>query len=183
MVATARWFSMFWKYNMLIHTIIGNIIMAVTYYYCLRALNKAEFAFEFDKIHNILGYILTIAIGFITGSGAVARYQQLWGEWSNKFFVIAKRIHKYLALIIFVVSIFANTSGWRHWSEFHDDHGAWIKENHPQGKYYYISNINIILSFVISIMCEVYYRWVRDYKIIKLEMNCKPGAQVIMTEK
>ena len=74
MVATARWFSMFWKYNMLIHTIIGNIIMAVTYYYCLRALNKAEFAFEFDKIHNILGYILTIAIGFITGSGAVARY-------------------------------------------------------------------------------------------------------------
>jgi len=176
LVATVRWFSVFWKYNILIHTIVGNVIMGVTYYYCIRALTKGkwvfnDFSFQFDNVHSVCGYILTLFIGFITVSGAVARYYQLWGEWNTYIIIVTRRIHKYLSLFLFVVSIVSNTSGWKQW------------DNYASNKYYYLPNGNIILSISIPVLCEVIYRWVRDYKKVKVEMKLKNGKAIIMTEE
>ena len=114
---------------------------------------------------------MTLFIGFITITGAVARYYQLWGEWNTYIIIVTRRIHKYLSLFLFVVSIVSNTSGWKQW------------DNYASNKYYYLPNGNIILSISIPVLCEVIYRWVRDYKKVKVEMKLKNGKAIIMTEE
>jgi hypothetical protein len=78
-VGTLRWFGEYWKYNQIIHNIIGS----VTSFYTLVG-GFAAFAKLKNKVHphphNIIGFTMVCCVIVLASTGVIA-FKMKDGEW------------------------------------------------------------------------------------------------------
>lgn len=147
MIATTRWFSYANSYFNYVHVLTGLIIVAANF-------KSAIFIFILNGwkrqgLHNLLGQILIVSLLAFAATGITTFWIKKKTNWNTNSEKKARRIHKYMALSIWLFSILTMTFGIKFYlNRLPPDVGA---------KYEYLMAVNIVAMLAIAIGFEINY--------------------------
>lgn len=149
MIGLNRWFMYLSDWNQQIHAVMGWMITIVTLWSGISAMIHKEFDFG-NGLHDKFGIILVLGILFVSFSGVYAFISKAEIKWNTNGVLGARKIHRRLGLVFFILSFLALTTGLGH-----------FLNQEKNKKYKFLFPIHAIGMLLITIGNEVLFRWKR----------------------
>ena len=150
MIFTNRWFGYLTNKSNYIHAFFGYSIVILTVYATASIL--AINGWKTTGLHNNLGLICSIGLLVFALTGTTTFILRLKLEWNTWIIKIARRVHKYLALVFWAFSLFTMTMGMI----------LYIYDRLSPLEtptYSYFVWLNIIVMVGITLSLELFYQW------------------------
>jgi len=142
LVGTNRWFAHKWRYNQLVHTIAGTIVVFSTIPGMAAVIEIGGIGSE---PHHITGFIYII-LGPFVGLGGLVTLLLRKNKWNTSTLANIRLIHRKVGLGMVLFAPFVITFGIIHYAEIFS----------PGNEFYGV--INLVVSLLIYCLMENKYR-------------------------
>ena len=150
MIFTNRWFPYLTNKSNFIHAFFGYSIVIMNAYAAFSIISIN--GIKTTGLHNNLGLYCFFGLLVFAMTGSATFIIRLKLQWNTKVIKIARKIHKFLALIFWAFSLFTMTTGM---ILFIDNRLEPLQTN----KYKFLIWLNILLMLLITFSFEAFYQW------------------------